>query len=362
MTNRSQPGIDALVIGAGFYGCEVALQLRRLGFRHVALAERDSAIMRHASFVNQARVHNGYHYPRALVTAQRSKANFEPFIAEFRDAIMSEVESVYAIAHGSRVSAAQFETFCRAVGLPCRPAPRRISDLFDATLIEDAFVTREFMFDASRLAAQLAERLARAEIELCLNSESRVLGWDESGVDVRIGDTVTRAAYVFNCTYRNLETIGIPLRTGLKKELAEMLLIEPPADLRPLAITVMDGPFFSTIPFPAARLHSLTHVRYTPHEATMSAGTKTLAPTRSNRDAMLRDSARYLPCLSAAHVVQSVFEVKVVLARAEDDDARPILVETPDDTPRIISLLGAKIDNIYDVRAFLCARDWNVPG
>ena len=95
------------------------------------------------------------HYPRALVTAQRSRMNFEPFVAEYSDAIMADAESVYAIARGSRVSAAQFETFCRTIDLPIRPAPRRITGLFDPTLIEEAFITREFVFDATRLAARL---------------------------------------------------------------------------------------------------------------------------------------------------------------------------------------------------------------
>ena len=30
-------------------------------------------------------------------------------------------------------------------------------------------------------------------------------------------------------------------------------------------VTIMDGPFMSSIPFPQRNLHSLTHVRYTPH-------------------------------------------------------------------------------------------------
>jgi glycine/D-amino acid oxidase-like deaminating enzyme len=360
MTNDGRPCIDALVVGAGFYGCEIALELRRLGFKRVTLAEREDGIMRRASYVNQARVHSGYHYPRALVTAQRSRMNFEPFVAEYSDAIMFDAESVYAIARGSRVSAAQFETFCRTIDLPFRLAPRRITGLFDPTLIEEAFITREFVFDATRLAASLARRLAAAQVELCLNSECRVLGWDETGVDVRIGNRGSRAAYVFNCSYKDLGSVGIPLRARLKKELAEMLLIEPPPDLRALGITVMDGPFFSTMPFPAAGLHSLSHVRYTPHESMTDADSMMLRPTKSNREAMLRDSARYLPCLNAAIFVRSIFEVKVVLVSTEDDDARPILIETPDDTPRVVSVLGSKIDNIYDVRSFLRARDWSL--
>src|SRR6516225_11463008 len=58
---------EAIVIGGGFYGCETALELKRLGFGRIVLVEREPGLLRRASFVNQARVHNGYHYPRAYM-------------------------------------------------------------------------------------------------------------------------------------------------------------------------------------------------------------------------------------------------------------------------------------------------------
>jgi NADPH-dependent 2,4-dienoyl-CoA reductase/sulfur reductase-like enzyme len=41
---------DAIVIGGGFYGCETALELRRLGFSRVIVAERENDILRRASY------------------------------------------------------------------------------------------------------------------------------------------------------------------------------------------------------------------------------------------------------------------------------------------------------------------------
>jgi glycine/D-amino acid oxidase-like deaminating enzyme len=355
-----RPTRDALIIGAGFYGAEIALELRRIGFDRVLVVEREPGILRRASYVNQARVHNGYHYPRSLATADRSRANFETFVADYAHAVMHEMEAVYAIAQGSRVSAAQFETFCRMVGIPCRAAPPRIAALFEPGMVEQAFLTRELAFDSSRLAAQLMRELEEAGVELLLGQEARILGWDGDTVEIRVGAAIERASFVFNCTYAELEFVGAPLRAGLKRELAEMLLIEPPPDLRGLGITVMDGPFFSTMPFPAAGLHSLSHVSHTPHESATVADGLSLRPVRSNGVAMLRDAQRFLPCLSRARVVRSIFDVKATLIRNEEDDGRPILIERNPEAPRILSVLGAKIDNIYDVRAFLRAQDWNI--
>jgi hypothetical protein len=60
---------------------------------------------------------------------------------------------------------------------------------------------------------------------------------------------------------------------------------------------------------------------------------------------MIRDAGRYVPCLAEAKIRRSLFEVKAVLARTEDSDAWPILVERNAPEGRIFSILGAKIDN-----------------
>jgi glycine/D-amino acid oxidase-like deaminating enzyme len=349
---------DAIVIGGGFYGCEVALELRRAGFERVTIIEREPAILRRASFVNQARVHNGYHYPRSFATAVRSRYNFERFCAEYHEAIVQDFEKIYAIARGSRVSAAQFSAFCGAIGASCRLAPQRLRDLFDRDLIEDCFVTREFAFDSSRLAGKISRELLAAGVVLRLKSEAKVVDQDERGVKVCTNEGIEHTSWLFNCTYGELEGAGVALKTRIKKELTEMLLIDPPLPLAHVGVTVMDGPFFSTMPFPAAGLHSLSHVRYTPHEASEEVDYEPPRSLSSNREYMIRDAARYMPVLGGARVVQSLYEVKAVLSRSESDDGRPILVERSGSAPRIFSILGSKIDNIYDVREFLSRQIW----
>jgi hypothetical protein len=48
-----------------------------------------------------------------------------------------------------------------------------------------------------------------------------------------------------------------------------------------------------------------------------------------------------------------------VLAGNEDDDGRPILFEKSVRSPRVISILGAKIDNIYDVLELIEREAWD---
>jgi glycine/D-amino acid oxidase-like deaminating enzyme len=350
---------DAVVIGGGFFGIETALELRRLGLRRVMVVEREAGLMRRASFVNQARVHNGYHYPRSLATAERSRANFEAFVAEYADAVLLRMEMAYAVAAGSKVSPEQFETFCRVIGVPCHAAPRRVARLFDPALVQQAYMTRELAFDSSAIARRSGHALREAGVEVRLGTQARIRGASSGHVELQLGPDVLRARHVVNCSYADIEDAGVGLRTRIRRELAEMVLIVPPVALEGLGVTVMDGPFFSTMPFPSAGLHSLSHVRYTPHAATEASGTMP-QPSRSNRAAMLRDSQRMLPCLAEARVVGSIFETKVTLLRNEADDGRPVLMERSATMPRVLSVLGAKIDNIYEVRSYLRSQDWSM--
>ena len=57
-----------VIAGGGFFGCSIALMLRRRGWQPV-IVEDSSDLLTRASRVNQARVHGGYHYPRSLMTA-----------------------------------------------------------------------------------------------------------------------------------------------------------------------------------------------------------------------------------------------------------------------------------------------------
>lgn len=164
--------------------------------------------------------------------------------------------------------------------------------------------------------------------------------------------------YFFNCTYSGLNQIGgdFPvIKASLKQEITEMPLMQMPSDLEGLGITVMDGPFFSVMPFPARRLHSLSHVRYTPHLNWSDSrgldpyGRLSDYQRQSRVDRMVRDVGRYIPSVLNSVYQDSLFEVKTVLTKNEGDDGRPIFFERHVKLPNCYSVLGGKIDNIYDI-------------
>lgn len=367
MTGVADMPTYTVIIGGGFYGAVIAAYLaRRRGLDRILLIEKESALLTRASYNNQARVHNGYHYPRSFTTAYRSRINLPQFVRDWPQAIKQDFTKLYAIARrNSKVTARQFERFCSDIGARFHPADFSLRSLFEPRLIEDVFLVDEYVFDATKLAAWAENELCGCGVNVRLGTKVTAISRGAehellvSTIDGATGDeALVRCCRVFNCTYSGLNQFKgdfAGTRTELKQEITEMALVQAPRQLEGLGITVMDGPFFSMMPFPARGLHTLSHVRYTPHmhwkdEQGIDPYAKLDHYDQATRvDRMLRDVGRYLPSVSGARYVDSLFEVKTVLMKNEGDDGRPILFEKHPELPGCYSILGGKIDNIYDV-------------
>ncbi|MFC0397985.1 NAD(P)/FAD-dependent oxidoreductase [Paraburkholderia rhizosphaerae] len=363
---------DVVVIGAGFFGANIAAFLARQNQR-VLLLEKEPQILGRASFFNQARVHNGYHYPRSLATAWSSHQNYDRFMSDYGDCVYSGFEHIYAIPRDkSLTSSYQFAKLCDFIGLPYHDVDRETFKLFDPTRIERAFVVEEAAIDNAKLRARMLSDLeALPDLTLLCNADLDAMDISDGEVTLSINGGAQRfvTRRVFNVTYsginRILRMIGQqPL--AIKNELAEICMVRMPEPLRKFGFTVMDGNFFSCMPAPAHGCHSLSHVRYTPHaswnaaQAGWDVGSKTSAAAMESRFSYMKnDSALYVPGLAGVEYLYSTFEVKAVPIKNEFDDARPILFTVHEQSPQIVSVLGSKLDCIYEVDACLTNLDVN---
>jgi len=357
---QSGKDVDYLIIGGGFYGCCLALYLRSISDR-VLVVEAADRLMTRASRVNQARIHTGFHYPRSALTAVKSMVLHQRFMQDFPEAVIDDFQMLYAIARRrSKVSANRFHRMFRDIGAPIQPASASQAALFDDDMIEAVFACHETAFDYSILANRLSARLASAGVEVRLSTELATLTDTQTGIVAGLSDgSEVTARYAFNITYSQVNAVldkaELP-HALLKHELTELALVTPPPELDGMGVTVMDGPFFSCMPYPAEDLYSLTHVRYTPHESwtdeTRTGASRILSPEhlpQSRVAHMIRDGQRYLPSLANARYEKSLFEVKTILVKNEHDDGRPILYQQKPADSRVVSILGGKIDNIYDL-------------
>ena len=360
---------DCVVIGGGLFGCHIATLLEQRHGCSVVLLEREHALMQRASYNNQARIHMGYHYPRSILTGLRSRVNSARFMREYADCIDDGFTMYYAVARPmSNVTAAQFEKFCERIGAPLEPAPESIRALFDPGLIEAVYRAVEPAFDAVKLTRRIEDSLRRSRVQTRLGCEvQRLSAAAAPGVGIRVHaserdsgrDFSIDAGHVFNCTYSNINTIlaksGLA-KIPLKQELAEVALVRVPRVLQDVGVTVMCGPFFSFMPFPARGLHSFSHVRYTPHHAWHDVDSDVdnqqymdHAPKRTNFPWMQADARRYLPLVEKFEYEDSLWELKCVLPQSEHDDSRPILFQRDVGLRALTCVLGGKIDNMYDV-------------
>lgn len=352
---------DCIVIGGGFYGSIISLFLNQY-FEKVLLLESKSSLLTRASLINQARVHNGYHYPRSLISAFASFKNFPKFSHDFKEAIESNFSKFYGIAKiGSKVRAKQFFQTYKRIGAPIIKAPPHIKAMFNPNLIEEVFKVKEFAFNAVTLKEIIEDKLLDSSVEVRLNTTAKKLESSHKSLILMLeNEEILESKFVFNATYGGLNTLlfnsNLPL-LDLKQEITEMALIIPPKELQDLSFTIMDGAFFSFMPYPSENLFSLSHVRYTPHAAWLdSSGFKNAYevlekyPKTSKFIYMIKDCARFLPMISEAEYKKSIFEVKTILVKNEIDDGRPILfAKNYAGINGFYNILGSKIDNIYEI-------------
>ncbi len=351
---------DIAIIGGGFYGCCLALYLQSNNYR-VALFEKEEDILTRASAINQARVHTGFHYPRSLTTAIRSLVNFPRFAFEFKKAIVDDFIMAYAIArNGSKVNAKRFFEMYTDMHAPIKKAEPHIQKLFHSGMVEDVFSVKEYAFDHDIIRQIFWDKLKHTKVDCHLSTDIASATQKDADTIVLTDTSAARfeAKHIFNCTYSRINTFlhaSELTPISLKHEITEMALVRPPQLLENLAVTVMDGPFFSLMPYPARQMYTLSHVRYTPH-------TYWLEPQslqdphkifeeytkKSTFPLMRNDVRRFMPDLDLNYE-ESIFEVKTVLQKNEHDDGRPIFFMSHEGIPQVHTVMGSKIDNVYDL-------------
>lgn len=364
---------DCIVIGAGFYGLYATKTLSEKGHK-VLVLEFDDKPFERASFINQARVHNGYHYPRSKETAQKSAHYFNRFTKDFDFAINKQFDQIYAIsAKDSLTNAKQFEEFCKDINIPCEKIDE--NNYFKPGMVEAVFRGKEYAFDYKVIKDFLMEKI-EATKNVTFIYGSRISKISNNGKEIEIYDSknneIYKSDFVLNATYASLNQILTlaNLKTfQIKYELCEMIFGKASKFIDGVGLTIMDGPFFSIMPFGLDGTYSLSAVHYTPHKTSFETlpnfdcmeknefcnsnvlNNCNLCKFRpkSSFNEMLNLCNLYLKNPIGFETHQSAFAIKPILKRAEGDDARPTLVEKLIEHPRFISVLSGKIDTVYDL-------------
>ena len=365
---------DKIIIGAGLYGLYSTLYCCKKGERVIVL-EYDDEPFKRATYINQARVHQGYHYPRSLSTAIKSAKYFERFNKDFAFCINREFDQIYATSSKySWANSKQFKEFCEAANIPCKEL--HPSQYFKDDMCDGVFLTREYTYDAKILRDYYLEELKKYEnqIDIVYGARIKQINKDEDKFVVTLEDqTGYCSEFILNATYASVNQINELAgfeKFKIKYELCETILCDVSDNLKGIGLTIMDGPFFSIMPFGKTGYHSLTSVTFTPHTTSYDdlpgfdcqkncngfcspeqlgncndcpAKPKSAFPYMNNL------AKKYIKDEYVFNYKESLYSMKPILMSSEIDDSRPTVIKVHSEHPTFVSVLSGKINTVYDL-------------
>lgn len=368
---------DKIIIGAGIYGLYAADYCSNNN-QKVLIIEYDEEPFMRATYINQARVHMGYHYPRSYTTAIKSAGYYDLFLEDFDFSIKNNFEKIYAISKNfSWTNAKQFEKFCLDANIPCKKL--NPNDYFNNNTIDGCFITQECTYDAKMIGQHYLKKFKdNPKIDLLFNTriENIILKDDVYQIYTADGNTY-KTPFVLNSTYASVNQILEKLnfeKIDIKYELCEIILCEINEPYKNLGITVMDGPFFSLMPFGKTGLHSLTSVSQTPHKTSyeklptfdcqkesknycspsqLGNCNTCIAKPSSSWNYMNGLAKKFLKEDINLKYVKSLYSIKPILKASEIDDSRPTIIKKHTENPFFYSVLSGKINTIYDLNEIL---------
>lgn len=361
---------DKVILGAGMYGLYAASELSKLGFKTLVI-EIDADAFERGSYINQARVHNGYHYPRSYATASKSAKYFERFVNDFGDCINQDFRKIYALASDySWTNREQFIKFCNGLGVRCDEISKM--KYFNKQSIKAAFDTLEYTFDAQLIKEKLLRQVKENDCDILFNTKIHSITKEDNYFIISLDDKEIKTEFILNATYASTNQIHEMMgykKLNIKYELCEIILCNVSKNIQHVGLTVMDGPFFSIMPFGKTGYHSLTAVSRTPHD-TSNEELPTFDCQKNNSQctpkclancnsceyhpksafrAMKQIAAKYLSDDIEIEYVKSLYTIKPILKTSEIDDSRPTLVKQYSSKPDFYTVFSGKINTIYDL-------------
>ncbi|MBU3964725.1 FAD-binding oxidoreductase [Patescibacteria group bacterium] len=362
--------VDCIIIGAGIFGLYAASLLVKKG-KKVAIVDKSTKPFSRASAINQARVHSGYHYPRSYETAEKVAYHYNRFVRDFDFAINNSFEQIYAIAsNGSKTSAQDFVSFCEKVNIPLKKVN---ADLyFKKGSAEAAFIAQECSFDFIKIRDFLVDKVRTSAHCYYGTGIQSVEKRNPSYIVALDNGICLSAPFVINASYAGINEVIDKFNHqffDLKYELCEIVLCEVPKEFKNLGITVMDGDFFSVVPFGNSDFHALTSVGHTPHDVSydkipnfrnkaersickMHGVSECVVCSQNLKSAwskMYKLSRVFLKPNFKIEYKHSKFEIKAILKASENDDSRPTIIKQHTIDPTFVSVLSGKISTIYDL-------------
>ena len=325
--------IKVAIIGAGWYGCHLAYAFKKKGI-DVKIFEKNSKIFNEASFYNQNRLHNGFHYPRSFKTRLQSKRGFRLFNIYYPELISNMDLSLYAIAENKSII--DFQTY-KSIMSSSELSFEDVSESVPIALnnIEGVIDTNEKIIDSEKSKLFFENKLEGIIIK-------------ENKISINEINKLKIDGYkIIDCTWNKIfsNKLFYYESTIIFKYLRKYQTN--------FGLTIMDGLFSSIYPIDK-KYATLSDVEYTPFFKTSSYTNayKAIQKITSDKINDIRKNMEnkiinYFPQFNEHfEFVEPIFSVKTKKLDNNSDDRSSYLMKLDEN---IYSVFSGKIDTIFDI-------------
>lgn len=325
------------VVGGGIFGCTTAIIAARNGHT-VDLFEKEHMLLSGASWHNQWRLHAGYHYPRSPETGEECRAGIPEFMSLYGDCLQHHRNSWYGIVEqGGRTTVKEYREFLW--NSPLNYDEHRISPFSDA--VDWAIQPYEALIEPWTL---------RRKIHNLLLQDTRISVHTNKprGIVASVDRPTVYALYDQTPQY-------VGPRNEYRFQLVEKCVVQLPSSHENMSVVLLDGPFGSVDPYGVSGTHLVGHVKHAVHHEDIGGSYTTMPlwareyvnrglfrqPPYTHWHRIKADLSIYLPVMSEALHLGSMFTIRCVQANVEGTDERPTEVEKL--SPNAVKIVSGKI-------------------
>ena len=328
------------IVGGGIFGITTSIILAKN--HQVELFEKNNELLQSASGSNQYRIHRGYHYPRSPDTVNDIIESESSFKEIFSDAMLTDFEHYYCIAkENSLTSAKQFLDFCNKFQLEYTPSQLQF---MNKDSIEMCIRVKESVYDPEKLRQVCWKKLKDQNVKIHLSNKVS-------------DDLFEKFDRVVICAYTGINQLLKQYPTQQNEyqfELCEKPVVKLPESFKNKSVVIMDGPFMCIDPLGNTGLHLLCNVVHEIHQTNIgkypSINKKFVDlidkgivknPSQTNFPKFIESAIDFIPEITKAKHVGSMFTYRAVPPRVEETDARPTIVKEINN--KIVTLFSGKI-------------------
>ena len=328
------------IVGGGIFGITASIILAKN--HQVELFEKNNELLQSASGSNQYRIHRGYHYPRSPDTVNDIIESENSFKEVFSDTMLTNFEHYYCIAkENSLTSAKQFLDFCNKFQLEYTPSQLQF---MNKDSIEMCIRVKESVYDPEKLRQVCWKKLKDQNVKIHLSNKVS-------------DDLFEKFDRVVICAYSGVNQLLKQYPTQQNEyqfELCEKPVVKLPESFKNKSVVIMDGPFMCIDPLGNTGLHLLCNVVHEIHQTNIgkypSINEKFVDlidkgivknPSQTNFPKFIESTIDFIPEITKAKHVGSMFTYRAVPPRVEETDARPTIVKEINN--KIVTIFSGKI-------------------